>query len=203
VLVSDVDVLNSVFFSLRARGTDKNDPVQISLDNVAFVLNTLDYLAGDHRFIELRKRRPAYRTLTTVENQTEDAKKKANDERDKFIAMFDDKRAEEQKKLDDKLAELKKREGVDAMQMAQEVGIATQQGQNRLNAAVERLDKERDQQLEKIERDLTLKVTDVQNRYKLMAIAFPPIPPLVLGAIVFFRRRSMERIGAPKSRLRH
>ncbi len=202
VVVSDIDMLYPVFFAMRSRGRDKNDPVDINLDNVTFVLNTLDYLAGDDRFIEIRKRRPAYRTLTTVEAKTKAARTSADDQREKFIALFENKHAEEQKKLDDKVAELKARQGIDPMQMAQELATAQQAGQNRLAAANEQLEKERDQQLKMIERNLAMQVRSVQDQYKLAAIALPPIPPLLVGLVFFFRRRSMEKIGVPKARLR-
>lgn len=205
VLVSDIDLLSSEFFAIRARGSDRDDPVRFDFDNVTFVLNTLDFLAGDDRFVELRKRRPTYRTLTKIEQQTEIAKQSANDERDRFVQQFETKRAEEQKKLDDKLADLKKRQesgGVDPMQALNEVSMAQQAGQNRLNTAIEQFEKERDRELEKIERRLALEVRQVQNKYKLAAVIFPAIPPLLVGAFVFQRRRRMEKIGVPKARMR-
>ena len=48
-------------------------------DNVTFVLNVLDGLAGDDRFIEIRKRKPVYRTLTAIEEATSDVRADAAD----------------------------------------------------------------------------------------------------------------------------
>jgi ABC-2 type transport system permease protein len=202
VLVSDIDMLYSQFFAIRARGTDKNDPVVFRFDNVPFVLNTLDYLAGDHRFIEMRKRQPAYRTLTTVEKRTEAARSKAADERRRFMDQFEAKQAEEQKRFEDRIAELNKREGLDVQQALTEVAVAQKTWQNRLNQEVDKLKKQRDREIEKIERRLAMEVRSVQDKYKLGAILFPPIPPLLVGAFVFKRRRDMERIGVPKARMR-
>ena len=202
IVISDIDVLYSVFFAMRARGSDRNDPVDIVLDNVSFVLNTLDSLAGDDRFIEIRKRRPAYRTLTAVERRTEAARNTANDEREKFIKQFEAARNEEQANLDARLQELQKRQGVDPQQMLNEVALAQQTGQQRLDAAIQQLEKQRERELDAIERKLALQVRSVQDRYKLAAILLPPIPPLLLGVLVFARRRSMEKIGVPRERLR-
>ena len=44
--------------------------IHLNLDNITFVLNALDSLAGDNRFIDVRKRRPKYRTLTRIEEWT-------------------------------------------------------------------------------------------------------------------------------------
>ncbi|HWB18993.1 MAG TPA: Gldg family protein, partial [Phycisphaerales bacterium] len=63
VLMCDIDMLYPVFFNLRARGDNPNDPVTIRVDNVPMVLNTLDSLAGDERFLAMRTHRPEYSTL--------------------------------------------------------------------------------------------------------------------------------------------
>jgi ABC-2 type transport system permease protein len=202
VLVSDIDVLYGAFFAMRAAGSNPNAPIDLQVDNVGFVLNTLDYLAGDDRFIELRKRRPAYRTLTKVEQNTEAAREKATQQRDAFQEQFNAKRDEEQRNLEKKLEELQQREGLDPQQMIIEVSTAQEAGQKRLEAAIARFERERDQKVAAIERDLALETRRIQNRYKLAAIALPPIPPLVLGAFVFARRRSMEQLGVPKARLK-
>ena len=202
VLVSDIDMLYSVFFAIRARGTSEVDPISYQFDNVTFVLNTLDYLAGDERFIDIRKRRPAYRTLTSLEERVEQAKISANQERENFIKQFESKRDEEQARLDQKLAELRNRKDVDPQTLLNEVATAQQAGQNRLQATIEQMEKERDRQIASIERRLALQVRRVQDKYKLAAVIFPAIPPLLVGAFVFQRRRSMERVGVPKSRMK-
>ena len=75
ILVADVDMLLSDFFNLRAHRTSESD--EFDEDNVTFVLNVLDSLADDNRFVELRKRRPKHRPLTTIVERTEDARNKA------------------------------------------------------------------------------------------------------------------------------
>ena len=47
---------------VRAAGRDTEAPVTFDFDNVTFVLNALDELAGDDRFIPIRSRRPRHRT---------------------------------------------------------------------------------------------------------------------------------------------
>ena len=60
VLTTDVDMLSQAFFALREQGESAEVGVHFRFDNVTFVLNILDELAGDDRFIEIRKRRPAH-----------------------------------------------------------------------------------------------------------------------------------------------
>lgn len=66
VLVADIDLMADGVFQLRSQAQDLE--YGIRLDNIVFVLNVLDSLSGDERFVEIRKRRPAHRTLTAIED---------------------------------------------------------------------------------------------------------------------------------------
>jgi len=201
VLVSDIDLLYSVFFSLRARGTQPDGP-QIILDNVPFVLNILDELAGDERFMAIRKRWPAHRTLTAVEKMTERYRQAADDSREQFNRQFEASRAQVEAQLQERIDELQKRQGVDPQQMVLEIATAQQVGQKRLDAAVQKQQQERDRELARIETNLGLDIRRVENTYKMMAVALPPIPPLLLALVVTLRRRSLEKIGVSAVRVR-
>ncbi len=201
VLVSDIDLLYSVFFNLRARGTQPDGP-QIILDNVPFVLNVLDELAGDDRFMAIRKRRPAHRTLTAVESTTERYRQDADKSREQFNRQFDASRAQVEAQLRERIDTLQKRQDIDPQQMVLEIATAQRVGQKRLEAAVQRQEQERDRELARIETNLGLDIRSVENKYKIMAVALPPIPPLLVAAVVALRRRRLERIGVSAARLR-
>ena len=53
------------------------------------------------------------------------------------------------------------------------------------------------------ERELAAKIRGVQDRYKLLAVLLPPIPPILLAFFVFFHRRKAEREGVDARRLRY
>jgi len=72
----------------------------------------------------------------------------------------------------------------------------------RKKAKIEQLRRKKDQETNKIETRLALEVRSVQDQYKLWAVLLPPILPLMLALIVFFTRRSREREGVSRSRLR-
>ncbi|MCP3904795.1 MAG: ABC transporter permease subunit [Planctomycetes bacterium] len=202
VLAADLDMLQSAFFAVRAAGRGAGGPVAFDFDNVTYVLNLLDVLAGDERFVPIRSRRPRHRTLTAVERRTEVARTAADDERRRFLDAFEEQRTAEEAKLQEEIARLQQREGIDAREMSLEVSMKTEVGQNRLEARIAELERERDQEVERIERDLAIEVRRVQNTYKLAAVGLPPIPPLIVAFIVALRRRRLERIGVPRSRMR-
>jgi ABC-2 type transport system permease protein len=69
--------------------------------------------------------------------------------------------------------------------------------QERLQIAEERRAK-----LQELRRQSELTIAQIQNRYKLAALLFPPIPPLLIGIVVFAWRRLQEREGISKARRR-
>lgn len=202
VLVADIDCLFGEFFNLRSRGTSPTDEIEFQFDNVPFVLNVLDVLAEDDRFVEIRTRRPYHRTLFKLQGATADAQDKASKAREKFQRDFDNAQLKAQKEFEAKIDKLRQRENVNQQQAAIDMLAAQQQGQRELDVRLETLRKERDESLKSAQRELDRTVHSVQDQYKLWAILLPPIPPLIVGLIVFFNRRAREREGVSRARLR-
>ena len=59
---------------------------------------------------------------------------------------------------------------------------------------------ERNEKKRRIDLDAELKIQQIQRKFKLAAVIIPPIPPLLVGLIVFTRRRLREREGISKAR---
>ena len=203
VVVSDMDILAGVFFLLRERASFFGERfAKWQVDNVPFVLNILDALAEDTRFIDIRKRRPVHRELTAIK-QVSDAAKRDRDEarkeaEDNFNHLID----QEQEKLD-KIAEtLQGRRDISPQQMQEEMAIAHRNGTSRIEARKAQLDREEQAEYRRIENEMAADIHRVQDRYKLMAVLLPPIPPLLIALCVFFVRRSRERESVAPSRMR-
>ena len=246
VLVSDVDVFSPAFFSVRNMGLGRfEDEIgDFTVDNVAFVLNALDDLAGEKRFMEIRKRRHLYRSLTMIDqvvkkgdqrvasiqqstktkmdNQLQDEEsrlkkkiaameatlKTKNDEikeLDKKLASLardPNARSDEANKIAREKKEQKQRLLDERNQMLADLQIDEQATNDRLTNTKKTLEKERDIDIAKAEKEQALSVRSLQDECKKWSVAIPPILPLVLAAIVFFVRRSAEREGVSRSRLR-
>lgn len=205
VVVSDIDMLHQEFFRLRDQGEIPEAGIRFDFDNVTFVMNVLDELAGDRRFIEIRKRRPMHRTLETIDRVTEGARKETSDARKRYEDEYQKALDDEQKALDKRTKDLEerfKKEEMNTLDAAQRVAIAVKEGQQRLEASKERLKREHDEKINKIETRLEIAKRRVQDRYKMAAVILPPIPPLVVAVVVFFTRRRREREGVARSRLR-
>ncbi|HVA46041.1 MAG TPA: Gldg family protein [Pirellulales bacterium] len=203
VVVADIDLFYQEFFQFRQQSQDPDRELDLSLDNITFTLNVLDALAGDDRFIDIRKRRLKHRVLATIEEKTKDAKVAAEKEKLEKRKDLEEATAKEQAELDKRVSELKKRgEKMNTIELMQRLQILEREGNQRLDARKRQLQKDLDQKVTKIERDLNLQVTREQDWYKMWAVVLPPILPMLVGLGVFFNRRAHEREGVARSRLR-
>ncbi len=203
VVVGDIDCLYSAFFNLRSRGDDPDDEVEFHFDNVPFVLNVLDTLAGDDRFVEIRTRRPSHRVLKKVNEATEKARDDTNHEREKFNKTYEQTVAKARKDFQQKLEDMEKEAGGgNSQQQTIQMLQAREYAQRQLDIKLAQDKKDRDTKIKKLEEKLAREVNQVQDTRKLWAVVLPPIPPLIVGFIVFFNRRAREREGVSKARLR-
>ena len=205
VLVADIDMLTGPFFQLREQGEIPGAGIHFDFDNVTLLLNVLDSLAGDDRFIEVRKRRPRHRPLTRIDNLMEDARKATRKARREQQEEVDEAQEKEQKILDDEIEKLRedmKKRAISNVEIANRLGMKQKAGQRRLDARVEELEQERDREIDEIATRLKDNVRQLQDWYKLMAVALPPMPPLALALIVLLTRRAREREGVARTRLR-
>ena len=209
IVVADIDLMGPQIFGLRNR---PDEVFGLDFDNVTFVLNVLDTLSGDDRFLEIRKRKPKHRTLERIEETVADARDMADDQRQKYIAEFDkaeqSANAEMQKEVGEfekKIEDMESSGSTDrqaAMQAVQQLASRQRLAQRRLDTKLEQLKRKRDAEIEQVERSLEATIRREQDWQKWLAVMLPPIPPLVVAFFVFFRRRSQEREGVSKSRLR-
>ncbi len=213
VLVGDIDVMDAGVFRLRSEAEDQD--LGVKFDNIVFVLNAIDFLAGDDRFIAIRKHRPEYRKLETIERRVEDYRQgvlnEINDARKEFDNQKQDeeaKRAETQQKF----AELQKK-AIEYHNRGEEIptsliGEAEAAKMNsdadevRTKVREEQLDQKLQHKVEQLKRQLNSDIRTEQNFYKIIAVIFPPILPAIVAVFVFFGRRAEEREGVAKSRLR-
>ncbi|HLA83195.1 MAG TPA: Gldg family protein [Thermoguttaceae bacterium] len=195
VLVADLDMLTPAFFALRQQGDNPQLGIHFDFDNVTFILNVLDELAGDNRFIAIRARRPAHRPLARIGEQSKETRDKTAKAIDRSNEQYEQAVAEEQRKLSLQVREIEKKmkaENLDLMEIARRVAIVQQAGEKRLNAKTEQLERERDRAIRKERIKETSKVSDIRVKYKLFAWFLAPIPPLLLGLFVFVRQWMRE-----------
>ena len=209
----DIDLMSANIFALRSTGQE--DDYGVHFDNVVFVLNALDVLAGDTRFVEIRKRKPAHRTLTTIEQVKADYRDREIETRKKYKDEFDKEKQDAQKVAEEsvnkfrdlkrRVTELQARGDEIPTELEFEIENAQLQRlvdeQNSKNK-IEQIERKHAHELESLDREYNSDVLSEQNFYKYLAVLIPPIAPFIVAMFVFFSRRSQEREGVSKSRLR-
>ena len=199
ILVGDLDMISDQFFELRKKPTESVD--FLDFDNVTFVLNCVDSLAGDDSFIALRKRRPKHRTLEAVERQSEIYIKKAQE---------DSKRAEDaakkelesaQKRLDATVEKVRADKSLD--ERTKQIALANLQDveNRRLEVTKATIEDKKRGEIAESRAEKERAIAGIHSRIKAQALAIPPLPPLLLGIAVFLYRKSRENRGASPNRL--
>ena len=198
VLVADLDMLTQPFFEVRAMG-ETEAGIHFNFDNITFVLNTVDRLAGDDRFIELRKRRPVHRTLKAIEQWTKEARENAEELQDQYVKQFEETKKKLEEDFEKEMAPL---QGADLMTQLQEVVPKRLALERRKAVELSRLQEERDRDIEKLATDLKETLKGVQNQVKYWTMLVPPAPLFALAIVVWAVRRRGESEGVARSRMR-
>lgn len=199
VVVADIDWIIPDFFYIREGGSNDILP---ATQNVTFILNIIDALAGDDRFIDIRKRTRKHRTLSKIDDATKRYRDTALTEQESSIKEIEEELAEAQKRFQERVDAVDKIQGISQIAKQQRKEAVRLREQERLEADMKSIETRRSRKLKQIQYELEQEVSGVQDRYKMYAILIPPIPPLLVALYVFFRRREAEREGIVKERLR-
>jgi len=200
IFVADVDLVHDIMFQVW-----QQQLLDFKIDNVLFVLNCVDSLAGDEQYIELRKRRAHFRTLTELENR----KKKFEVLRSQEIAKADEAADRElseaktrlQKILDDLRKDLEKG-NVDAGTVQVRVQNATEAENRKLTQREKEIEREKNETVRKVRTETEQDIRRIENGIRRWAVLIPPLPAIILGLLMLVSRVVDERKGIASDRLR-
>ena len=212
IFVGDLDILADDWVLLR--NTPRRGGIEYQIQNLALILNAVDTLAGQDQYIDIRNRRLRHVTLRHVEATTLRAMKQVDEATQNFEKQFATDVNEANAKVESEVQRLETevRKMTERQQQGQEIDVMALEAKERLlaqvrqekeqkkNRIIEQLDNARNEQLRSIRLKAELDIQEVQRKYKLAAVLIPPIPPLLLGLIVFTRRRLREREGISRAR---
>ncbi len=212
--IADIDCMLPIFSEIR-KHPEQYEEVDFRFQNVTFVLNVIDVLAGETRYPEIRRHEPQHSTLAEFETQAEVYRKEERENQREFQETYNKefREAEEQNqksiaKFQEKLQAIQVKGATDpetaqqVIQIMQQMQVEKAALERKLAVKREQLESKKNEQVAESRRLAEKHVIDLQNTYKYLAIFLPPIPPLLVGAAVFVSRRVREREGISKSRLR-
>ena len=212
VYIADMDILSDYFVDLR--NTPVRNGIEYVSQNMEFVLNLIDSLASEPTFLDVRTKRVSHVTLKKIDEQYEKAQAVVFENVAEFQKDYQTELSSVREKLTSKLKplqdqiqkmEAKKRDGkpYDAAKLAAKKALLDtemREQQQRLQTRTQELNIELEENKRQTNLTAELAIQKIQQFFKLCAVVVPPIPPLVVGIIVFFRRRLREREGISKAR---
>lgn len=208
VIITDLDLIGSAFFRFRQQRRLHPEEMpaggerSLNFDNVTMVLNALDSLAGDERFIDVRKHRPIYRTLTTLDEINTQATDERNKEKQKKQEELNQEVETEKLRLAEELKNLRANTTLKMMDKERQIAIFLKDQDRRLEAKNEQISLALKNKVRELERTQNEEIRRRQDVYKSLAVFVPPIFPLLIGIAVFFSRRAGEQEGVDRNRLR-
>ena len=185
-------MISEQFFEIRRRKIEN-----LELDNVTFVLNCVDVLAGDESFVPLRKQRLKHRTLERLEalakNFIEHRQAKTKEAEDAARGAAQG-RTEESRQAGggDPSPQGHRRTGKGNMLMNFE-----EVANRRLKVKKASIKDEKRKKIQESKGDTEQKIRRIQNNVRAEAVVFPPVPPLLLGLVGLVRPRNRERTRGP------
>lgn len=191
IMIADLDFVSDQFFEIRKRGIEG-----FNFDNVTFILNCIDMLVGDDSFIALRNRRVKHRTLESVEAKTREyVERRAVDEHE---AELEAQRAlaQAQGRLDMKVREVRARTDLDEQTKEIMARNIQEVESRRFDAVQKTIAAEKEAKLQRSKEDTESQIRTIQSGIKLLAGLAPPVPIVLVGVMVFLRRRKREKEGA-------
>jgi ABC-2 type transport system permease protein len=212
VYVADMDLLSDYFVDMR--NAPIRNKVEYISQNMSFVLNLLDSLAGENTFLDIRNRRVSHVTLAKIDENYQEAQAEVFKEENEIQVEYTTELSGIQQDLTNKMKplqeqiqkmEAKKKDNkpYDSAKLAAKKALLdteVREQRQRLQTRTQELNIEREEKKRRINLDAELKIQKIQQFFKLCAVVIPPIPPLIVGIIVFFRRRLREREGISKAR---
>ena len=196
IVIGDLDLIGEQFFEIRRRKVENLD-----FDNITFVLNCVDVLAGDDAYIALRKRRTEHRTLARLEQQTRDFVAQSQKEARSAEDEAKDTLEKAQKSLDAKVAKVRDDKELD--DRSREIKLSTLERVENRRFEVEKAAIEDDKRRKVQESKGTMEqsIRAIENRVRVGAILAAPLPALLLAAFIFGARAGRENQGANPNRL--
>jgi ABC-2 type transport system permease protein len=197
IAIADLDLIGEQFFDLR----NSRRAEDLDFDNVTFLLNCVDVLAGDESFVGLRKKRPKHRTLAVLEAQAQTFNHDLQTETKKAEDEATEELEQAQKAFDKEVEEVRNRTDWD--ERTKEIQLANRQqvAQRRLEVKKQVIEDNKLNKIRESKAESEQKTRRIENSVRFEAAAIPPLPPLVLGLIVWIVRLRRENLGANPKQL--
>lgn len=199
IVCADLDAFSNTFFQIERSVREPN----MQFDNVTFILNCIDSLAGDDGLIALRKRKPKLRELTAVLEAQKQFDDKWLQQRDAALEQAKTQTDAANQRLQAAVDKIEQNTELDERAKAVQKEAVRNAEQARLDLVSAQIDDDKRESIEIARSEMRASKRQVQNQYRAMTILLSIVPALLMGLLVWVRRKSREAQIVPGNRKVH
>ena len=188
IVCSDIDMITDWFFMERNRGM-----LDVKFDNVTFVLNAVDRLAGDETYIPLRSRRESLRTLEYVERRTSALRTSLSREETNAQELMEKELDKAEEALRDEIRKIEQDQTLDDRGREVQVRQKEEQLNRQLEVQREQLERQLNARVRKSALEMKREVRRVQNTVRILASILPAVLPVCFGMLFLGLRNYAEQ----------
>lgn len=204
IFVADSDIISDQMFELRQRGFRRTETsAELNFDNVTFVLNAVDVLAGDDSYIDLRNRRTTHRTLKRVESYTADSLKEQNEQNEAATKEAKEKIEQAKENFRKEREKIEKDTLIDDRTKSILLRMKAEEEERKLQVAQANIERDKKAELDQIKARTVREIRRIEDAIRYASVAIPPAPALLLGIIMLLSRwRSEQSNISPERRVK-
>lgn len=195
IYVADSDVISDESFRLR-----EDVFLDLPIDNTTFVMNAVDFLAGEDRYIDLRSRRPQQRNLSVIQEQRERYVNQRIQRQKEAKERADERLEAARRRLQEVVDEIQNDSSMDAATKAQKLRNAQQSLNRQLELEEREIEREKEEMVRRAKMESEREIRRIEDRVWLWAVLVPPIPAIFVGLVMLSLRITSERQNIDVSR---
>ena len=186
VFIADLDFVSELIH-------EQVEDLGQNLDNVTFLQNAIEVLAGDKEFVSLRNRRPTPRTLTYIEEETKTFRKERTKAQEDAEKQNRDELKEEQDKLDVEAKKIDEDKSLNFLEKLQRTSQSASDAQRRFDLKKRKFDQDLQLKIDQFKSREQKQIRTTENWVKWLTVLLAPLPAILLGVFVWFNRVGNER----------
>lgn len=195
IYVADVDIVSDMMFEVA-----QTEVAGLKLDNVRFILNCVDLLAGDDKFVPLRNRRAKFRVLKYLDEQVNEFRDEAEKERAKAGKDAEDLLTKKREDLEAEVKKIDEDDSLSALEKQQRKQMAAGTKQRQLEVEEAKIERDKDIKLKELDTRVKRQTQEEEDNFRFHAVFWPPIPAILFGIMFLIMRIQSERTSIEAAR---
>jgi ABC-2 type transport system permease protein len=196
IFIADLDLVSNPMYQFW-----ESETANLKLDNILFVYNCVDTLAGSTDYVSLRNRRAAQRTLERIDAERKQFVNNAQKDVREAETRAEETLAAARKRMQDEIDKLRNDKSIDAGRLEARLRLLEETENRKLSLQEKEINRERDENIRKSKAESEQKIRAIERRSQIWSWVLPPVPAILVGIIMFFVRLTDEQRGIVTDRL--